>query len=333
MTDAAAPKSPESNPRRRTPIGRRVMSRTGLIVLAVFAAAVIALVVAVPWGNPVQGKQHWISVTDGPATAREHVRLDTALYVPHGVNAHHRAPAIILAHGFGGSRHTLDGEAQYFAARGFVVLAYTARGFGSSGGRVALDARDYEVNDEQQLVTWLAKQPEVQLDHPGDPRVGIVGASYGGGASLMLVASDPRVDAAVPSITWNSLGTALSPNAATGVGPQVAALESGQVMNDAAMAGQDAADAADAESYATRAWQPAAADAATAAPYGVFKKAWAAALFSAAGDRTAPDEQEPGASPASAGNTFGRYVTATGAPTTCGHFTDAICSDYAASAA
>ena len=50
-------------------------------------------------------------------------------------------------------------------------------------------------------------------DAPGDPRVGVTGGSYGGALSLMLAGTDPRIDAAVPLITWNDLNQALFPNA------------------------------------------------------------------------------------------------------------------------
>ncbi|MFC7649498.1 CocE/NonD family hydrolase [Streptosporangium lutulentum] len=78
---------------------------------------------------------------------------------------------------------------------------------------------DYEVKDVRQLVDWVAKRPEVQLDANGDPRVGIAGGSYGGAIALMAAAHDGRIDAIVPQITWYDLADALFPNA-TGQGPQ-----------------------------------------------------------------------------------------------------------------
>ena len=52
-------------------------------------------------------------------------------------------------------------------------------------------------------------------DGPGDPRVGVTGGSYGGALALMLAGTDPRIDAAVPLITWNDLEQSLFPNAQT----------------------------------------------------------------------------------------------------------------------
>ena len=50
-------------------------------------------------------------------------------------------------------------------------------------------------------------------DAPGDPRVGVTGASYGGALALLLAGYDERVDALVPVITGNDLEQALFPNA------------------------------------------------------------------------------------------------------------------------
>src|SRR6185312_4677465 len=46
--------------------------------------------------------------------------------------------------------------------------------------------------------------------------VGITGASYGGGISLLAAAYDHRIDAVVAQSTWNNLATALFPNGAGG---------------------------------------------------------------------------------------------------------------------
>jgi ABC-2 type transport system ATP-binding protein len=53
-----------------------------------------------------------------------------------------------------------------------------------------------------------------------DPRVGMIGASYGGQVQFATAATDSRVDTLVPLITWNDLRYSLAPNntaQATGV--------------------------------------------------------------------------------------------------------------------
>jgi ABC-2 type transport system ATP-binding protein len=92
---------------------------------------------------------------------------------------------------------------------GYNVLTFDPRGFGKSGGTVETDSADYEGRDVERMLDWVAAQPGVQLDGPGDPRVGMVGASYGGGIQLITAAIDCRVDAIVPQIAWHSLSTSL----------------------------------------------------------------------------------------------------------------------------
>jgi ABC-2 type transport system ATP-binding protein len=121
---------------------------------------------------------------------------------------------VLLAHGFGGTKESVAGQAADLQERGYVVVTWTARGFGHSGGRIHLDDPKFEVADAKALIDLAAKRPDVQLDSPGDPRVGVMGASYGGALALMLAGADPRVDGVVAAITWHDLAEAFFPQAA-----------------------------------------------------------------------------------------------------------------------
>ena len=195
--------------------GRSRFQRYGAVaaLLLVLAGSVVAVLLSRT--PPPHRSDFLITVTDGP-NRDQRVRLDATLFVPAGVDAEHRAPAVLVAHGFGQTKADVAGDAAELAGRGYVVLTYTARGFGASTGQIALDAPDYEVADARGLIDWLAARPEVRLDGPGDPRVGVTGSSYGGALSLLVAAADPRVDAIAPMITWSDLGQALFPNAAAG---------------------------------------------------------------------------------------------------------------------
>jgi ABC-2 type transport system ATP-binding protein len=184
-----------------------------LAVAALVAGTAVVIITAVPDPPPVSTENLTIKVPGGPGVANE-VHLDATVYRP----AVTPAPAVLLAHGFGGSKDSVSAQATALARRGFVVLAWTARGFGASTGQIALNSPDYEVADARTLVDWLAKRPDVVQDAPGDPRVGVTGASYGGALALLLAGTDRRVDALAPEITWNDLAQALFPNAA-GQGP------------------------------------------------------------------------------------------------------------------
>nr|WP_245812030.1 alpha/beta fold hydrolase [Actinophytocola xinjiangensis] len=143
--------------------------------------------------------------------ADDGIRLDSTVYLPERTPA----PAVIVAHGFGGSKDSVEEDARELAQRGFVALTYSARGFGRSSGEIALNSPDAEVADAKALVDWLAEQPEVSTDAEGDPKVGVTGGSYGGALSLLLAGTDDRVDAIAPTITYNDLSQALLPNSAT----------------------------------------------------------------------------------------------------------------------
>ena len=93
------------------------------------------------------------------------VQLDADVYVPEVTPA----PAVLLAHGFGGSKEGVAEEAQMLADAGYVVLAYTARGFGESTGQISMNAPDFEVADASALIDYLASLASVSMEAPGDP--------------------------------------------------------------------------------------------------------------------------------------------------------------------
>ncbi|MEV4554621.1 CocE/NonD family hydrolase [Nonomuraea wenchangensis] len=180
------------------------------VAALVAALALIGVTTWLVWPSAPQarGQDQAISVVDGPDDDQR-VQLDATFFPPSGGG---KAPVVLLAHGFGGSKQSMRQQAAQLAQDGYAVLTWSARGFGRSTGEIALNSPDYEVKDVKQLIDWVAKRPEVQLDATGDPRVGIVGGSYGGAIALMTAAFDQRVDAIVPQITWADLADALFPN-------------------------------------------------------------------------------------------------------------------------
>ena len=140
------------------------------------------------------------------------VSIDTSLYLPSKVPA----PAVLIAHGFGGSKDSVASDAQFYASKGYVVLTWTARGFGKSTGQIAMNAMDAEVSDTRALISYLAKSRYVTQDETGDPRVGIMGGSYGGANALMSASADKRIDAVIADITWNNLENDLFPQSVAG---------------------------------------------------------------------------------------------------------------------
>jgi ABC-2 type transport system ATP-binding protein len=97
---------------------------------------------------------------------------------------------------------------------GYNVVTWDPRGEWGSGGELQTDHPDFEGQDASAIISWVSQQAEVRLDAPGDPQMGMVGGSYGGGVQLVTAARDHRVDAIVPTIAWNSLQSTLYKNQA-----------------------------------------------------------------------------------------------------------------------
>ncbi|MEU6195268.1 CocE/NonD family hydrolase [Streptomyces sp. NPDC047061] len=189
------------------PPGLRALLRRPRRLLAA-AAAVVVLAGAGTWTAVASDDPPPVQRTD-KVMAVDGVRLDTSFFTTAGTG---RRPAVLLAHGFGGNKDDMRAEAEDLARDGYAVLTWSARGFGRSTGKIGLNDPKGEVADVSRLIDWLAKQPQVQLDKTGDPRVGMAGASYGGAISLLTAAYDHRVDAIAPSITYWNLADALFPN-------------------------------------------------------------------------------------------------------------------------
>ena len=114
------------------------------MVVVALVAAVIWIAWPTPAPTPIATRDLTITAPGGPGVD-EPVELDATLYLP----AQTPAPAVIMAHGFGGSKRSVAADAEQMARDGFVVLAYSARGFGESTGQIALDSLDYEIPDGQ----------------------------------------------------------------------------------------------------------------------------------------------------------------------------------------
>ena len=179
--------------------------------MAVCATVVGTLVLTGPASAYAAEGDTWSETPAQVAVAPEgsrDVTLDTTVFAPKDAGPH---PALLLAHGFGGSKEDLVERARDYAADGYVVMTYTARGFGESGGFIHLNDPDFEIADARALIDVIAARPDVVLDADGDPRVGVAGGSYGGALALMTAATDPRVDVVVAAITWHDLAQSLFP--------------------------------------------------------------------------------------------------------------------------
>ncbi|MEV7397775.1 CocE/NonD family hydrolase [Aeromicrobium sp. NPDC092404] len=210
-------------------------------LLAVAAAAMVsAALVTAPGGAQaapaVTVTPLHFKVQVGP-TGSEVCDVVGDLYTPSTATPTTRVPAILTTNGFGGSKDDQAGIGRTFAERGYAVLSYSGLGFGGSGCKITLDDPDWDGKAASQLVSYLGgkagiaftdakhTQPAPVLDvvqrdakdHTGravanDPRVGMVGGSYGGQVQFAAASIDKRIDTIIPVITWSDLSYSLSPN-------------------------------------------------------------------------------------------------------------------------
>ncbi len=170
-----------------------------------------------------------ISVTTMVGPGGDHpCRVTADLYTPDGASRADRRPAILTTHGFGGSKDDSNQRAvgRGFVREGYVVLSYSGLGFGGSGCKIRLDDPAWDGKAGSQLVDVLAGRRGftdedtgerariryVSRERAGDPRVGMIGGSYGGQIQYAVAMQDRRVDALIPIITWNDLEYSLAPN-------------------------------------------------------------------------------------------------------------------------
>jgi predicted acyl esterase len=212
-------------------------SRRTARAAAVTAAGLAATALT---GVAVSGPSAQAAVDATPGYSLRHITVDTKvgpandvpclvdadLYVPDGATSANRKPAILSTNGFGGSKDDSNESAigRGFVKQGYIVLTYTGLGFPDSGCKVRLDDPQYDGKAGKQMVDVLAgtrsfhegsttrKLQAVSQESAGDPRVGMIGGSYGGQIQYAVAQQDPRVDALVPIITWNDLSYSLAPN-------------------------------------------------------------------------------------------------------------------------
>ncbi len=144
------------------------------------------------------------------------VAIDGDLFRPKGLRDDARAPAVVLAHGWGGDKGTTERYGALLAERvGVIALGFSFSTWGASGGQLQAtgadaqaigrsgDAATTEVRAVRELVdplNWL-QDYRAAIDYlEGEPnvdvgRIGAWGTSFGGGIAMHTAANDPRITA------------------------------------------------------------------------------------------------------------------------------------------
>lgn len=132
------------------------------------------------------------------------VNLEANIFVP--TNLQGNAPAVIFINSWGLNEYEYLQQAEDLANDGYIVLSYSTRGFGTSGGLIGT-AGPNDMKDYSTVIDYLI------ANYPVDPNaIGTAGISYGSGISLIGAAKDSRVKAIAAMSSWGSLTDALYGN-------------------------------------------------------------------------------------------------------------------------
>ena len=153
------------------------------------------------WATPAQA----FSKQSGTRTMTDGTSIAYDLYLPDGTPPAGGWPGVIALHGLGGSKDDMAPQANAFVQQGYAVLAYSARGEGTSTGNLGLAGPD-EISDERAMFDWFAALPQVS-----DTQIGAWGISYGGGETWNGLAAGIPYKAADVVETWTDLYSALWP--------------------------------------------------------------------------------------------------------------------------
>jgi len=204
---------------------KRIMSRSGFDGLfgrsgrLVFLLFLISLTAGAFSSGAVGAERKAVDIwSDG-------TRMSGDLWLPEGHGDGTKRPAILLTHGWGGTRsHLNNSYAPKFANAGFVVLTFDYRGWVDSDSRLVIIG-DQSASDSDGAVTVRARAIREVVD-PVDQvrdisnaldflygeegvdveRIGIWGTSYSGGHVIYLGAHDDRVAAIVSQVGYQGIG-------------------------------------------------------------------------------------------------------------------------------
>ncbi|MEM9066937.1 MAG: CocE/NonD family hydrolase [Myxococcota bacterium] len=156
---------------------------------------------------------------DEPASMETHqvrasddVELVFTIFRPAGACGADPVPIILWNHGYPESRADSLDDARPYLERGYGFVSLDQRGIlGETGGFTSGAARPGIEDADASLVLdwvhdnveWAEREPSSGIER--DLAVGTFGNGGGGHLSLLLAASDPRIDAVVPYVAYSSV--------------------------------------------------------------------------------------------------------------------------------
>lgn len=148
--------------------------------------------------------EHYTTDDDITIIADDGINLDANIFVP--TNLEGDAPAVIFINSWALNEYEYLTQAGELAEKGYIVLSYTTRGFGTSGGLIGTAGPD-DLTDYSKAIDFLIENYPVDVN-----AIGTGGVSYGSGISLIGAAQDSRVKAVAAMSGWGSLVEALYGN-------------------------------------------------------------------------------------------------------------------------
>ncbi|AOP36079.1 esterase [Leptospira tipperaryensis] len=128
------------------------------------------------------------------------------LFQPKNLVSGQKYPTVIFVNSWALNEYEYIVPAAKLAKKGYIVLSYSTRGFGISGGLINTAG----IKDRQDLsavLDWLRANTQVDSSN-----IGISGISYGAGISLIGVSFEPRIKTAVAMSGWGDLKRSLYGN-------------------------------------------------------------------------------------------------------------------------
>lgn len=165
-----------------------------------------------------------VEKVDEDWTMWDGITLPVTVYYPASADPGEVFPVIVLVHGWVMDKTMTGWAAEYYAARGYVCVAFTARGWFGAGGEVGCMDPEHEMKDVSQIITLVSRDQRFPvLEDEKGPVVGITGASMGGCFSYLMAPrknprpgdpGDPRIRAVVPMHGSFDMLFSLYPNGA-----------------------------------------------------------------------------------------------------------------------
>lgn len=143
-------------------------------------------------------------IADLDITSFDGTEIDANLFIPDTPPPAGGYPTVLFTNSWVLDKHQYLLQAEELAQNGYLVMSYSTRGFGASGGTVDVTG-PATIADGKALIDWLEAHYPVG-------KLGAAGISYGAGTSLVLAANDPRVDAVAALSGWSDIVEGLYPN-------------------------------------------------------------------------------------------------------------------------